>query len=432
MNGNTSLKNKLSTEESMKFISYLYGTLTIEETRNYSQRFLDVIIQFEELFGENNIVRLFSAPGRTEVGGNHTDHQHGKVLAASVNMDMIAAVSKNNTNTINIKSDGHDMIHMDINNLSINQEEYNTTLSLIKGIVYSFVNLGYSVYGFDAYITSNVLKGSGLSSSAAFEVLIGTIINCLFCNGNETAVKIAQIGQYSENIYFGKPSGLMDQTASSVGGFVSIDFNDNNNPIVQKIDFDFSSCGYSLCIIDTGGSHADLTPDYAAVPVEMKSVAQFFGKSVLTEVDETKFYSNIASIRKKCGDRAVIRAIHFYLDNSIVPKEVEALNNHDFEEFKNLIIASGKSSFMYLQNVYSCSNPQEQGVPLALALCERLLDGKGAYRVHGGGFAGTVQAFVPISMLDLFRTQMETIFGENKCHVLSIRPVGGIELFQNN
>lgn len=421
------LKNRLSSGGYAHILAYIYGTDNKGSVK-YSDRYLSSIEQFDSIFGDNRNLRLFSAPGRTEVGGNHTDHQHGRVLAAGVNLDIIAVVSENDRNTITVKSDGYKLINVDLEDMSIHDDELNSTKSLIRGIVAAFKNMGYTIKGFDAYMTSNVLKGSGLSSSAALEVLIGTIINELFCNGKESAVKIAQIGQYAENVYFGKPCGLMDQTASSVGGFVTIDFNDNDNPIVEKVDFNFSESGYKLCIVDTGGSHADLTPDYASIPYEMKQVANYFGKEFLVDVNKYDFYKNIKILREKFGDRAVLRATHFYSDNERVPKEVEALRNNNFEEFSRLIKESGLSSFTCLQNVYSCSNPSEQGVPLALSICSRILGDKGAYRVHGGGFAGTIQAFVPEGLLDEFKNGMENVFGKDKCHVLNIRPVGGVEI----
>lgn len=349
-------KNLFFSESFLKQLSYIYCTDN-EGSKFYAERFYKAVEDFEKTFGENREIRLFSAPGRTEIGGNHTDHQHGRVLAGSVDLDIIAVVSPNDSNIIKVKSEGYKLNIVNLEDLSVNKKEYNTTLSLIRGISASFKNMGYNIKGFDAYMTSNVLKGSGLSSSAAFEVMIGTILNEMFCEGKETAVKIAQIGQYAENVYFGKPCGLMDQTASSVGGFVTIDFKDNENPIVEKIDFDFASCGYSLCIIDTGGNHADLTPDYASVPKEMKSVAKFFNKNVLREVPKEDFYKNIGKLREVYGDRAILRAAHFYDDDERVPKEVLALKNNNFEEFKNLIIESGHSSYMYLQNVFSCINP---------------------------------------------------------------------------
>ena len=420
-------KQKLASPDFKQKLAFLYCT-EAENIEPHAKRYLRLINEFETLFGVEREIRLFSAPGRTEIGGNHTDHQMGHVLAASVNLDTIAAVSLNGTDTIRIKSEGYDLITVTVQETSVDETYFNTTLSLIKGVVASFKALGYQVKGFDAYVSSSVLKGSGLSSSAAFEVLLGTILNGLFAQNKESAVKIAQIGQYAENVYFGKPSGLMDQTASSVGGFVTIDFKDTENPVVEKIDFDFAKCGYCLCIVDGVGDHADLTPDYAAITAEMKAVASCFGKDVLREVEEDSFYKNIPSVRKTCGDRAVLRAMHFFDDDKRVLAEVRALRDNRFDEFKKLIIESGRSSYMYLQNVYPSSKPREQCLSVALAISEKILDGKGAWRVHGGGFAGTIQAFVPAKLLAEYKKKMEEIFGENTCHVLSIRPVGGIEL----
>ena len=409
-----------------KELAAIYCTDTSGAAK-YRKRLLNIIEQFENTFGTGK-VRLFSAPGRTEVGGNHTDHQLGHVLAASVNLDIIAAVKINDTNNIRVQSEGYELETVDLSCLAPIAEEENTTKALIRGIAASFIKLGYPVSGFDAYMTSDVLQGSGLSSSAAFEVIMGNIINSLFCNNEQTPVKIAQIGQYAENVFFNKPCGLMDQMASSVGGFVSIDFKDKENPVVKKVGFDFSNCGYALCIINTGGNHVDLTPDYAAIPEEMKTVAKFFNKEVLSQIQEEDIMQNAAAIRKSCGDRALLRAIHFYKDNRLSVSEAEKLANGDFEGFKEDILLSGMSSYCYLQNVYSIQSPNEQGLSVALAVCERLLSGKGAYRVHGGGFAGTIQAFVPMDMLSGFQQEMEKIFGTGNCHVLSVRPVGGTEI----
>ncbi|HHV31536.1 MAG TPA: galactokinase [Clostridiales bacterium] len=395
----------------------------------YRTRLIHAVEAFEEQFGANREVAVFSAPGRTEVGGNHTDHQGGHVLAASVNLDVVAIVSKNENATVNVKSEGYLMDSVNIAELEPKEEEQNHSAALIRGILAKFTQLGYTMEGFDAYTTSSVLSGSGLSSSAAFEVLIGTIVNHLFCGAKESAVRVAQIGKYAENVFFGKPCGLMDQAASSVGGFITIDFGDQEHPEVEKIDFDFASCGYALCIIDTRGNHADLTPDYAAIPAEMKEVAAFFGKELLSQVSETEFYAQIGALRQKMGDRCVLRAMHYFGDNARVGKEVEALKANDFSTFKNLVVESGHSSYMYLQNVFSPSHVQEQGVSLTLALCERLLKPVGgAYRVHGGGFAGTVQTFVPVNYLPEFVEKMEAVLGAGSCHTLSIRPVGGIKI----
>ncbi len=373
--------------------------------------------------------RYFSAPGRTEIGGNHTDHQRGRVLAAAVNLDTVAAVRLNGTDTIRILSKGYPLCEVGVKELTPKADEINTTPALIRGVVARFAQLGCKVKGFDAYCESTVLPGSGLSSSAAYEVLIGTIINHLFFDGKATQAEVAQIGQYAENVFFGKPCGLMDQTASAVGGLVTIDFFDKENPIIKSVEFDFSSCGHALCIIDSRASHADLTDEYAAITIELKEVCQHFGKEVLTQIEESKFIAAIPALRTKCGDRAVLRALHFYKENARVPKQVEALRNGDFAAFLRLVKESGYSSWMYLQNVIPAGYKEHQDVALALALCEHYLQGKGAYRVHGGGFAGTVQAFVPFDLLDTFHAGIDSVLGEGACHVLSIRPQGSVEAF---
>ena len=377
---------------------------------------------------EGSPERYFSAPGRTEIGGNHTDHQRGRVLAGAVNLDTVAAVRLNGTNTIRIQSKGYPMSVVDISNLEPVASEINSTPALIRGVAARFHQLGCDVKGFDAYCESTVLPGSGLSSSAAYEVLIGTIINGLFFDGKISQPEIAMIGQYAENVFFGKPCGLMDQMASAVGNLVTIDFFDKEKPVIEPVDFDFASCGHALCIIDSGADHADLTDEYAAVPGEIKAVAAFFGKEVLTQIEESEFYANIPALRKKCGDRAVMRAIHFYQENARVPHQVAALKEGNFEKFLSLVKQSGYSSYMYLQNVIPAGYKEHQDVAVALALCEHYLAGRGAYRVHGGGFAGTVQAFVPYDILDQFVAGMDAVLGQGACHVLSIRPQGGVEM----
>ena len=372
--------------------------------------------------------RYFSAPGRTEIGGNHTDHQRGRVLAGAVNLDTVAAVRVNGTNTIRIQSKGYPMSVVDLSNLEPVAEEINSTPALIRGVAARFVQMGCEVKGFDAYCESTVLPGSGLSSSAAFEVLIGTIVNGLFFDAKVSQPEIAMIGQYAENVFFGKPCGLMDQTASAVGNLVTIDFFDKDHPVIEPVDFDFASCGHALCIIDSGADHADLTDEYAAVPGEIKAVAAWFGKEVLTQIDEAEFYANIPALRKACGDRAVMRAIHFYQENARVPLQVAALRSGDFDTFLSLVKQSGYSSYMYLQNVIPAGYKQHQDVAVALALCEHYLAGRGAYRVHGGGFAGTVQAFVPYDILDAFVAGLDGALGQGACHVLNIRPQGGVEM----
>lgn len=373
--------------------------------------------------------RYFSAPGRTEIGGNHTDHQRGRVLAAAVNLDTLAAVRVNGTGTIRILSEGYPISQVELNCLEPQAGEVNTTPALIRGVAARFAQLGCQVEGFDAYCTSTVLPGSGLSSSAAFEVLIGTIINHLFFQGKVSQPEIARIGQYAENVFFGKPCGLMDQTASAVGNLVSIDFFDKDHPVITPVDFDFSACGHALCIIDTRASHADLTDEYAAIPGEIKSVCAHFGKEVLTQIEETDFYSAIPALRRECGDRAVMRCIHFYQDNARVPRQVAALEAGDFDAFLALVAESGRSSWMYLQNVIPAGYTEHQDVAVSLALCQHYLRGRGAFRVHGGGFAGTVQAFVPFDLLDSFRAGLDGALGVGACHVLSIRPQGGVEAF---
>ncbi len=371
---------------------------------------------------------IFSAPGRTELSGNHTDHQHGCVLAAAVTLDTRAAVAKNADRRIRIQSEGYPLCEIALDDLTVRPEEINTTAALVRGVAARFQQLGREVGGFDAYVTSTVLPGSGLSSSAAFEVLTGTIINHLFFAEKATPVEIAQIGQYAENVYFGKPCGLMDQTASSVGNIITIDFADPEHPAVERLDFDFASCGYSLCILDSGADHAELTDEYAAIPREMKQVAAVFGKNVLREVEESEFYARIAEARKACGDRAVLRAIHFFEENRRVLLQVRALQNDNFNAFLHYVTESGRSSQLYLQNVTPLGASAHQDMAFTLALAEKLLDGHGACRVHGGGFAGTALAFVPKERLQQFREGFEAVMGEGSCHVLAIRAEGGVLL----
>ncbi len=418
------MKNKLDFGKFQNGFEKLYTLELKDENIERFERIYDAFCDIYNVPSEDKLF-LFSAPGRTEVCGNHTDHQRGNVLAAGINLDVIAVVEPNDDMVIRVKSEGYDEDVVDLSDLSIKQDEINKSKSLIRGIAARFNQLGYDVKGFNATTTTNVLKGSGLSSSAAFEVLIGTIINELFCSGKETAISIAQIGQYAENVYFGKPSGLMDQMASSVGNIVTINFFDKENPIVKKLDVDFEKCGYKLCIIDAKGDHADLTSEYAAIAYEMKSVAEYFGKTVLSEVSEQEIYDNIAQLKEKISDRAVIRAIHFFEDDKRVAKEVEALQKGDFETFKQLVIQSGDSSYKYLQNIYAAQTPTKQEISVLLVVCEKLLKGKGAWRIHGGGFGGTVQAFVPSDYVKEFKTEIEKIGGEGTCHVLNIRPYGG-------
>ena len=367
---------------------------------------------------------IFSAPGRTELGGNHTDHQHGLVLAAAVTLDTKAAAAENNDGCIRVISEGYAPVTVPIDELEKHPEERNTTAALVRGVAAGFLRRGYGVRGFDAYIVSDVLPGSGLSSSAAFEVLIGTVINAL-SGGALSPAEIARIGQYAENEYFGKPSGLMDQTASAVGGIVAIDFADPGAPVITPVEFDFAECGYALCIIDSGADHAELTEEYAAITNELKAVCRVFGKEHLREVDEHVFYARIAEVRRAAGDRAALRAAHVFNENKRCAVETAALGNGDFERFLQLVTESGRSSWMYLQNVIPMGSTARQELAFALLLCERLLGGRGAFRVHGGGFAGTVQAFVPEDMLAGFRAGIDSVLGAGSCHVLSIRREGG-------
>lgn len=402
--------------------------VTDNEVKAQYERYISLADDFDEVFNGAGDVRMFSAPGRTEVGGNHTDHNHGRVLAAGINLDAIALAAENNDNTVRVKSKGYSMDVVDLSDLSVHSDEAGRSPALVRGVLKGFENYGFKIGGFNAVTASKVLSGSGLSSSAAYEVLVGTMLNYLYNDGKVDAVTIAKIAQYAENEYFGKPCGLMDQTACSVGSFVTIDFADPKNPIIEEVKFDFASCGHSLCIVDTKGSHSNLTDEYAAIRIEMESVAGFFGKNVLRDVDEAQFRKNIPALRQKLGDRAVLRAIHFYADNDRVLKEVAALRNNDFDLFKRYIIESGESSYMYNQNVFATKQPDVQPVSVALAISESVLKGKGAWRVHGGGFAGTIQAFVPNDLLDTYKTALEEVFGEGSCYVLSIRPVGGAEI----
>lgn len=374
---------------------------------------------------EDSPAGLFSGPGRTEIGGNHTDHQHGHVLCASVDMDMLACAAPNGTRRIRIQSEGYPFLEVDLDDLALKPEEANSSAALVRGVAAKLVQKGFSVEGFDAIVTSNVLSGSGVSSSAAYEILVGNILNHFFCGGSLDSIELAKIGQYAENVYFGKPCGLMDQMGASIGGAVAIDFKDPNNPVVVRADYDFAQSGHALCIIDTGSCHADLTGDYADITAEMKAVADCFDAEVLREVPEAEFRASIPHLRQVCGDRAVLRAMHFYEDDRRAVQEAEALKHGDFQAFLDLVNASGLSSSLYLQNTWSPASPKQQAIPLALALGRELLGTSGAIRVHGGGFAGTIQAFVPFEMLDAFKSGMESVLGEGKCHILRIRPQGG-------
>lgn len=395
----------------------------------YRARLLDAIDRFGELFGDHREIAIFSAPGRTELGGNHTDHQRGHVLAASVNLDVIAVVAKREDSIVQVQSEGFPADEISLEDLKPVTDKKPTSAELIRGAVSWFQQYGCSVHtGFDAYTTSQVMPGSGLSSSAAFEVLLGNICNALYADGRFTPIELAQMGQYAENVYFKKPCGLMDQMASSVGGAVAIDFANPIKPVVHPVNFDFTKTGYVLCIVDTGGNHADLTAEYAAIPAEMQSVAKYFGKDVLSEVPAEQVLRSIPELRKACGDRAVLRAMHFYREDGRAQGESDALERGDFEAFLHLVQNSGQSSYCLLQNVYPSSAPDDQPISIALAVGSAVLGGRGAIRVHGGGFGGTIQAFVPAVLLSQFQDGMEAVLGEGCCHVLQIRPVGGMTI----
>ena len=398
------------------------------ETASEAARYTAVLDGLEKTFGSHAEAGLYSAPGRTEIGGNHTDHQHGRVLAGSVNIDMIAAAAPNDKNQLRVQSEGYDLCVIDLNDLEARKEEENTTAALLRGECAAFTQRGAKLAGLDIYISSNVPKGSGVSSSAAFEVLIGVILNDCFMAEKVSPIVIAQIGQWAENVYFGKPCGLMDQMASSVGNIITIDFASPAKPVVEPVAVDFSKAGLALCILDSGADHADLTDEYAAIPAECRAVAAVCGGEVLRDVPFETFLAKLPECRRQCGDRAVLRAFHIYADNDRVAKQVAALRNDDFDTFLRLVNESGRSSWEYLQNVIPAGYKEHQEVGVTIAAAKHLLGGKGAVRVHGGGFAGTVQAFVPVEMLAEFKAGMEAILGEGRCHVLSIRPEGGAVL----
>lgn len=403
----------------------VYGTVSLPALTGRLTRLTDA---FGEAFGTDRQVGLFSGPGRTEIGGNHTDHQHGHVLAAAIGLDAVACAGANGTQSVRILSAGYPEVAVELTGLQPRDGEKGTSAALVRGVAARFAQLGFTPGGFDAVIDSTVLGGSGLSSSAAYEVLIGVIFNHLFCADALDMVQIAQIGQYAENVFFGKPCGLMDQLASAVGGIVSIDFASPEAPVVTRLDYDLSASGYALCIVDTHASHADLTDEYAAIPAEMGAVAAFFGKTVLREVDPAQFWAALARVRAQVGDRAVLRAIHFFSDDLRARKQAAALEHDNFPQFLALVEQSGQSSATMLQNLYCAARPQEQAVCVALAVARELLAGHGAARVHGGGFAGTIQAFVPDRETDAFRAGMEAVLGQGCCHFLPVRPVGGAVL----
>lgn len=397
-----------------------------EQLEHQKLRYVQAIEKFIDLYG-NQEVSIYSTPGRSEVCGNHTDHQHGEVLAAAINLDIIAVVAKDDTK-IKILSDDYDIEAIHIDDLTLRENEKESSEGLIRGILARFQQLQHKIGGFVGYMTSDVLQGSGLSSSAAFEVMIGTILSGMYNDMKVDPVTIAKIGQYSENVYFGKPCGLMDQCACSVGSLIHIDFKDNENPIVEKINVDFPRFHHSLCIVDVHASHADLTEDYASIPEELKEVDHFFHQEYLRDVDEKEFYEHLTEVREAVNDRAVLRAIHVFKENKRVQQAVQSLKQEDFDTFKTIVKASGESSFKYLQNIYSNHYVGQQAVSLALALSENLLGTHGVCRVHGGGFAGTIQAFVEDDYVEEYKQGIEKYFGEGSCHILKIRKYGGMKV----
>jgi len=400
----------------------LYGSEQAE-LKKHAKRYKALLKQFTSAFGSKDVI-FFSSPGRTEIGGNHTDHNYGRVLAGAINLDNVAVAAKNNSQTIRVQSEGYPPFEVDLSVLKPVKKEHLTSAALVRGVCARMKELGFAIGGFDACIDGGVPKGSGLSSSASFEVLIGAMVNDLFNNGRMDPIQNAIIGQYSENNFFGKPCGLMDQTACAMGGLITIDFKNPAKPIVKKVNFDFTATGFALVITDTGGNHADLNDEYASLPTDMKAVAAELGAKVLRQVSLEQILQVAPKIREKVGDRAILRAIHFQGDNQRVVDQVEALERNDFKAFLQMVVESGYSSYMYNQNIYPVNNVREQGVSLALALSELVLKGKGAWRVHGGGFAGTIQAFVPQNLLLKYITALEHIYGKNSYQSLLIRSKG--------
>ncbi len=427
----TQLLQTLSDGQHDPVLAALYALDGTRESLDKARaRAVHVVSRFIEEFSpaSDAAAALFTGPGRTEIGGNHTDHQHGHVLCGSVDLDMLACAAPNGLDVIRVHSEGYPALEVALDSLSPREDEKNTSAALVRGVAAKIAELGHTLCGFDAYVTSNVLSGSGLSSSAAYEVLIGNILNHLCCGGALDPVEIAKIGQYAENVYFGKPCGLMDQMGSAVGGAVAIDFHDPASPVVRRADYDFSASGHALCIVDTASSHGDLTDDYADITREMGAVAAYFGQKFLRDVPEADFHAALPALRASCGDRAVLRALHYYEDDRRAVEEAEALAAGDFPRFLALVNASGLSSALHLQNTWSISDPRQQAIPVCLAVGRELLEGTGAIRVHGGGFAGTIQAFVPNDKLVSFKTGMEALLGPGKCHILHIRPQGGIKI----
>ncbi len=417
----------LNSDVGESYLARHYGS-SANIIQEQKERYLALVDSFGVTFPEHDGMDIFSSPGRSEVGGNHTDHNAGRVLAAAVDLDIIAAAAANDAGVVRVHSQGYPPAVVRLDGLDIMESEKYTAISLIRGVCARFQQMGLELGGFDAVVTSRVPKGSGLSSSAAYEVLIATILNHLYKQGQIDAVLLAQIGQYAENQYFGKPCGLMDQATCALGGFVTIDFQDFEHPVVKKVDFDFAASGYSMVIVDTAGDHADLTDEYEALENEMKSVARALGGQVLREYSAEQVLERAAFLRERVSDRAILRAIHFYADDQRVVEQVNALEGGDFPHFLQLTIESGNSSWMYLQNCYSPGSFEQQGIPIALMISEAVLRGSGAWRVHGGGFAGTTQAFVPDDLLSTYVGQIEQVFGLGSCHVVRVRPDGAIKM----
>lgn len=398
--------------------------VTPEERADVRARLAGLVARFAREF-PGLPAALFTVAGRTEMGGNHTDHQHGQVLAGSVSLDMIACAGPNGTGEIRVRSEGYPDVVVDLDDLEPNPDEYGTSAALVRGVARGLRDRGHALSGVSACVVSSVPGGSGLSSSASYEILIGVVLNHLFCSDEVSLVELAQIGQFAENTFFGKPCGLMDQLACAVGGVLHIDFADPALPAITRVDVDLAAAGHVLCIIDSGAGHADLTDEYAAIIGEMAAVAACFGADHLSQVDPDEFWARLGDVRRHAGDRAVLRAIHFFDDDARVPAQASALAEGRFDDFLGLVAASGTSSATHLQNLYAASDPGQQAVGVTIALAQHLLGGSGAVRVHGGGFAGTVQAYVPTAMAPAFKAGIEAVLGEGRCHTLSIRPVGG-------
>ena len=417
---------ELKSENVKNIFTTLYGENN-SVISHQKKRYENAVRMFCSYFPVHDDIHIYSAPGRTEIGGNHTDHQRGMVLAGAVNLDVIAVVAFHNEGIVRVKSEGYKMVEVYLDELMPDVKD-DGTKALVKGIIAEYGKKGVSVGGFDMYASSDVICGGGISSSAAFETLIATVINNAYNNDLSSPFEIARIGWFAENIFFGKKCGLLDQTVSAYGGLVSVDFNDEKRPLIEQVTFDFEKYGYTLCVTDTKSSHENLTKDYAAINEEMRQIAGFFHCQVLSQVDEAKFFECLPFLRKNCSDRAVLRAMHFFDETKRAKEETLALKNKDIDTFLKLVNESGMSSADLLQNLYSVSLPTNQAIPLAIALSKRLLGGKGAVRVHGGGFAGTIQAFVPNEMVKDYKAYMEQVFGDETCYQMRIRPVGGIKI----